>query len=691
LRRWVAAAAAILAACLAAAILGCFFYTRGVARRTRDHCAGYADRAAASITQQMQDTERVAHDLKGALESGRLTPDRAQAEVARALEKAPAILLRMGILFRPGTVGQGLLGPCAERVDRGVRACPHETHDDCSAQPWFQPEPWRQGWAEPEIVHEGGLRVVYGEPFRLPGASAPSGIIRLYVAMEGIQALVDRLELGHTGYGFLLSAKGVFLADPRDELVHERRTIRQEADESQDPGRRRLAAMVQRKEGGFAECVSGVTGQRTWVFLTRLPALDWSLGLVYIKDDLSLAPPWRHWMEALEVTLALSLTLCLIFLAFQGHDLAPANLWRIVAASSTAILAATGVMFWIVDTLPSATHRDEFKVVDLAGLERFQELNRTRRVGTGQAALTFVPTGVSLQTLEVAGPGLMKMTGQIWQRFPRGIPREQRGIVFPEATAGEAVLGDERVEGDSVIQYYPFRVTVRVDREAEARYPFDRTRIRLRIWPRRFLDPRLPVPDLDAYVLPTPKALPGVDPEIDLPGWDVEAAEFSYALETYNTNFGAKAFPGQRDTPELLYNVTLKRRFVSPFIVAFLPVLAVAVLLFTLVLTVSQLSDRVKATGYTYLNFLRTTIALFFSLVVAQFNIRARVVADGVIMLEWSYFIMYGAIIAVSVNALAFAVKDLALLRYDDNAVAKFAFWPALLGCLYLNAIMYLL
>ncbi len=196
LRRWVAAAAGILAAGLAAVILGCFLHARGVERRTRDHCAGYAARAAATITRQMQDVERVAHDLKAALESGRLTPDRAQTEVARALDQAPAALLGIGILFRPGSVGQGRFGPCAERGDRGLRAYRYEIRGDNSAEPWFRTEPLRPGWREPDSGPRGGLQVAYMEPFRLPGTATPSGVIRLHVAMEGIQALVDRLELG---------------------------------------------------------------------------------------------------------------------------------------------------------------------------------------------------------------------------------------------------------------------------------------------------------------------------------------------------------------------------------------------------------------------------------------------------------------------------------------------------------------
>ena len=58
------------------------------------------------------------------------------------------------------------------------------------------------------------------------------------------------------------------------------------------------------------------------------------------------------------------------------------------------------------------------------------------------------------------------------------------------------------------------------------------------------------------------------------------ATDFSHGLESCNTRLGLGSFPGTRDTPERVCNVTLKRRFPGPFIVAFLPILAVAALLF---------------------------------------------------------------------------------------------------------------
>ncbi|MGA2081009.1 MAG: hypothetical protein ABSH53_10425 [Holophaga sp.] len=682
----------VLGATLAAVLLGYRLYTWRVERTALDRCRDTSARCAEEILGKVRGMEDLAHGLADALDRGALAPAQVQQAVAGALEQAPESVVRISVLFRPRLVGPGEFGPSAERDGPRVRPYRLETVVPYRDQEWFRREPWAAGWNEPFYSQRlKGLFMVYTQPFRLPGASAPSGMVNVHVELANIQTLIRQLDLGHTGYGFLLSAKGVYLADPREELVHERRTIRQVAEETQDPGRLRLADLAARGQGGFTESVSGVTGQRTWVFLAHLRDPAWSLGLVFLKDDLRLTPGWARWVGALGITLALGLVSALVILAGLKPGPGRDGPWRMVGLCSGAILLASAALFGIIDHLPTVNPLSEFKVMDRQNLDRFMERNRIRKVGGEPVQMTFVPTGVALQTLEVAGPGLLRLTGEAWQRFPKGTPPERRGILFPEATTGSAARTMEREEGDKLLQYYHFQVVVRVENDNVNRYPFDLDEVRLRIWPERYLDPVILVPDLETYLLPTPKALPGVDPELSLPGWDVQATDFSFTLQNHNVKFGVKAFPGLKDAPELSYNVTLKRRFLSPAIVAFLPILSVAVLLFALLLAVTRADDKAKATGYNYLNLLRTTIALFFSLVVAQFNIRARVVADGVIWLEWFYFVMYGAVLWVSLDALLVVKDKLAFLVRDDNAVAKFAFWPVLLACFYLITLAYLL
>ena len=681
--------AGVLAAALAAIFTLTWVHGRRAERAVQARGFAQCAQAAAAIHGQMAAMEGVARDLAAKLGSGQIRPGQIQAEVARTLLAAPPGITRMGVLFRPGVAAPGgqPFGPYAERIGQRVHAYRYESIADYRVKEWFVREPWRAGWEEPHLSHRGGLAVDFTQPFHLPGAGADSGLVRLNVDLQGIQDRVDQLDLGNLGFAYLLSAKGVYLAHPVDDLVRSQKTMMDRADNA---GRRRLADLVARGEGGFTESTSRSTGLETWVFLQHIPDLDWSIALVYSKQDLHLKGACDRELVALDITLGLALALVLIFLGFRGHELGRDNLWKAVIAGSAAMVAANVILFYFVNTLPPAESGAEFQMMDPTGLEKFKLNHEFRYIAKERVRTTFIPTGVFLQAMEAAGPGLTRMTGMIWQRLPKATPRDQRGISFPEAVSAEAQPGIEQEEGDSIIQFYPFKAVVREEAGSESAYPFDRARIRLRLLPRPFLKPVILVPDLDSYLVPAPKALPGVDRDLQLPGWRVEAAEFAYALENYNVTFGTQAYHGETSGPELLFRVTLKRNFGTPSIAAFLPLLAVAGLLFTLVLTVSQTSDKVKATGYGYLNFLRTTIALFFSLMVAQFNIRGRIVADGVISLEWYFFIMYAAILGVSINALVFAISDNPVLRYDDNAVAKLAFWPVLLGCFYLNSLTFL-
>jgi hypothetical protein len=681
--------ACFIAASLAALWLGYYAQVRAADRKARQEGFAKAAAYANTIGMKMADLEQVAHALASALSSGKLEPGQVQAAVAGALERAPAGIIRMGVLYRPGSPGHGrhLFGPYAERDGRGIRSTFHEESSNDSVQEWFLAEPWRPGWHEPKFSRRGGwLMVDYIERFQLPGALVPSGLVRLNVSLHEVQAIVDHLDLGQPGFAYLLSAKGAYLAHPLEDLVLSGKTI---LDPAEAVGNRRLGELVTRKESGFTRSTSLSTGRQALVFLQRIPSLGWFVGLVFNEHSPHQEASPDRALLALRLSMALALALVLIFLGCRGERLGRVNLWWAVSLGSLAMLVANGILFYHVNGMPAPKAAFEFSLMDRAGLEKFKTQNAVQQTGITRTPIAFIPTGVYLQTLEAAGPDLAKVTGQIWQRLPRDTPMDQRGVVFPEATAGEATLGIEQVQGDSVLQFYSFRVVVREDANSD-RYPFDRTKLRLRIWPRQFLKPVMLIPDLDAYTVATPESLPGADPEIELPGWRVEATEFGFTQESYNTRFGLDRRHSRNRGPELLYNITLKRAFGSPFIAAFLPILAVAGLLFTLVLTISRMGDKVKATGYSYLNFLRTTIALFFSLVVAQFNIRNRIIADGVICLEWYFFIMYAAILAVSIDALVYALHDHPALGYDDNALVKLAFWPVLLGCFYINSLFFL-
>ena len=273
--------ALVLAVALAASWLGNFAHGRRLEASFRGQGFARAAGCAETITREMAGMEQVAHDLTAALNSGNLGPDQVPAALAKALEGSPSTVLRLGVLFRPGTAGPGrhLFGPYAERQGKGVHAYFYEDTADYSVKDWFRNEPWQAGWGEPNFSHRGGwLTLDFTEPFQFPAADRPSGLVRLQVSLKSVQEIVDHLDLGTTGFACLLSAKGTYMAHPMEDLVLSQKSILDRAD---TPGEKRLADMVTRRSGGFTESSSSFTGQPTWVFLQRIPSLGWSVGLVY--------------------------------------------------------------------------------------------------------------------------------------------------------------------------------------------------------------------------------------------------------------------------------------------------------------------------------------------------------------------------------------------------------------------------
>jgi hypothetical protein len=109
-----------------------------------------------------------------------------------------------------------------------------------------------------------------------------------------------------------------------------------------------------------------------------------------------------------------------------------------------------------------------------------------------------------------------------------------------------------------------------------------------------------------------------------------------------------------------------ERNFVDPFVSSVLPLIVVATLLFGMLIMVSKQSPKVAATGFKGGDVLRAGVTLLFPVLVAQVNLRSRLGSNTVIYIEYFYFVLYAAILAVSANALSFALKEQGFSHYRD-------------------------
>jgi hypothetical protein len=667
---------------------------RSVSKLAWDRCHGQALAAAGEVDRVLVTTADLVHGLASDLESGKIAPDGLSAALVRDLARAPKGVSRMGVMFEPyaAVPGRQLLAVSAARGPKGIPAAEPPDPTDYTKLPWYQIDLKQPNWNEPHMDPlSGDLLVDYSEPFRLPGSKAPSGVVRMEMTMREIQVMVAALAPGSSGYGFLLSDKGVYLSDPLESRVRNGVTFEAAARSLKDAGRIGLIPAVQANRPGFAVSRSAVTQQQTWFFIEPVRSARWTLGTVIITDELVLEPPGMNRTLVAVITLGLAFVLSLFHLLFGPGRPGGGMPWVYAVAASLTTAAATGVIWYAAYNLAAPPRPHEVEVMSKAARDAF--LAPYERLGSGfkEVKAQFIPTGIFIQQLELSGDNRMAVTGQIWERFPKEIPREDRGITFPEALSLTFGEGFSRTEGEWETRVVPFRGVFQMQTDSTQTYPFDRTSVRLRIWAKHFYSAEVLVPDLESYTILVPASLPGFDKGLALSGWHLERSAFAFITTGYNTNFGIRDFNGQQDSPELAYKFTLKRNFTNPCIATFMPILVVAGLLFALVMTTTRNRERMGGTGYNAINILRAIVSLFFPVVLAQINLRNHILTEGLLLVEYYYFVFYLMILAVAINSLAVAHSDNPTLQYEDNRIAKLLFWPVLTLAFYAISVSYLL
>ncbi|MGH2618456.1 MAG: hypothetical protein ACRDJC_24765 [Thermomicrobiales bacterium] len=294
-----------------------------------------------------------------------------------------------------------------------------------------------------------------------------------------------------------------------------------------------------------------------------------------------------------------------------------------------------------------------------------------------------VPTGVYLQSFEFLNANNVEMSGFVWQEYGPEIPDHVvRGVALPEALE-ESYDAQEawRVEQDGVEEigwYFSGQFRQNFDYSL---YPFDRQDLWLRIWSPEAVEGVVLVPDFDAYRDLTPRTLPGVDPEFVYGGWDPLDSEFTYGLVDYNTDFGlGYGFSGERD-PELYFNIQVARDAFSPMLEHLVLEAAIAVLLFLLLVLMTQ--RTAERGGLSAFDLIVASGGLLFAVILDHNAIRGTIQSQSLTYLEWYPLILEAYIVLVVLSAVL-RVKQwrVPLLGYSGDLVPVLAYWPALLGTL---------
>jgi sigma-B regulation protein RsbU (phosphoserine phosphatase) len=147
----------------------------------------------------------------------------------------------------------------------------------------------RPVWSEPYFDEGGGgiLMATYSQPFydRSDATQIFRGVVTADISLEELVAQINDISLYKTGYAFLLSRNGAFLAHPNPTYMM-RESIFSLAEAKGRPELRTIGRQMCRGSSGFATLTSVHTGCRSLLAYAPVKAAGWAVGVVIAENEL---------------------------------------------------------------------------------------------------------------------------------------------------------------------------------------------------------------------------------------------------------------------------------------------------------------------------------------------------------------------------------------------------------------------
>ncbi|MEY3869636.1 MAG: hypothetical protein RLZZ338_3527, partial [Cyanobacteriota bacterium] len=556
---------------------------------------------------------------------------------------------------------------------------------------WFN-RPLKEGamWLDPFYGERAGAVLAeYSSPFYRVDVQTKqkkvAGVVYGDYSLQDLKAMINALNLGKTGYGFLLSKTGVFIAHPIDEYVKNGHNIFDFAKDHNTQEYKILGDQAIKGERGLIEITDKKTGLSSWIFYKPISSTGWTMGVVFFKPEVITN---ADSLQKKQIIICLALIAFLFFssiLVFRAYTGKRSRIWAVVYTSNILFISGIGYIWYLAWNQRSYENSTESKIVLIgrAGLNKFLD-RREQQLSTQVKAEKpiYIPTGVFVESIEFNTANNVTVTGYIWQRFTKGVnDKVTRGFVMPESVDKIDVTESyKRQEGNQEIVGWYFRAKLRQSFDY-SQYPLDYKDVWIRLWAKDFDKNVILTPDFDSYPMMNPISKPGVAKNLVLSGWYLDSSFFQYYLNSYNTNFGITNYVGQSHFPELYFTVVIRRSLLPIFIGNIIPLAVVSFLLFSLLIITRKKADG--PLGFTGKDGIVGSSGLLFIVLLNQINLRNTIAAYGIIYLEYFYFIIYIMVLLVIINSLLFVFgSKLRLIQYGDNFVPKLLYWPTLLGLL---------
>lgn len=525
------------------------------------------------------------------------------------------------------------------------------------------------------------LMVTFSMPFQTPGETEPLGVVTVDISMDNLKGILENLDLGPAGFPAMTTAEGLYLYHPVTEYVIKGRTLLDIARQKQDRTRISAAPFIGRGEEGFLEHTSSTTSRQSWFVFAPILATNWSLQNTFIKDSIQIdTDTLRH---AIFQTIVFGILSVLIGITFflRKKTTAYFKYWAVVTVAF--ILFSFGILScWLLSLDLSAIDQEAGSeaVVAKSALIHLQN-TLTEASHDEEQQHILIPTGILVEKIAFTSSNNVVFSGFLWQKYPKGVEVEKKlGVSFVGAEVKR--FGEVYQVSTEESEIFRWRFTIVTCEELDYRtYPIDQVVLRLRMRHVEFNNKVALIPDLDAYKLISPSLRPGLEQKIFLPGWELVKSYFSFKEKSLDTDFGVAESFTQAKTPDLIFNIQIRRNFLNAFISNLTPLILVAILLFMLL----AIAEKIEVG-----RFIGICVGMFLVVVFSHVDVRSRIDAQKIFYLESFYFVTYLFLLNICLIRILLELEPPPkLVTYNNNLILKLSYWPLLAGTLYLVSIFF--
>jgi hypothetical protein len=313
-----------------------------------------------------------------------------------------------------------------------------------------------------------------------------------------------------------------------------------------------------------------------------------------------------------------------------------------------------------------------------------------RDLPNGGTGYTRLPTGVFIQSIEFKGTSNVAVSGYVWQRVPNGLPIKP-GVVLPEAgDAYNTTKVYEEKQSDGTLMGWYFNAEIRQLFDYGA-YPLDKQNVWLRMWPTDFNTNVVLTPDFAGYPPWKIHNLQAMDGQMVYGDWNPDFTGYSYVNNQYSSNFGYQKAAGisGSSTPELYFNVGLKRDPQGPLYGQLIRWLFIALIVFAALFLITVDEEQREVVGFTTFEVMSFAVGMLLVIVFDQNAIRDATGARGVVYLEYFSYALYFMILMVGLNAMMITAKArFRALAWGGNLLPKLLYWPGYFGLVLIATVL---